>query len=236
MPLLEVLVLGHNEISSLKSLKNCVHLNHLSLRKNRIADLQELQHLKDAKSLNSLILAENPCSVAAGGNYRSSVLRILPQLKTLDEQRVTHKERRLLSSEPEVILPDQTSVDQGHFWRRSARFWQGYRAIVVPRWCLEWLFRECLAPSERKPGNNRSTTPRDKAIASASACVDAITFRREQELKDDISQYYQVGPELQCRDRNARLLMGTLALVREMDASTLEVLCRAIQDRVKLPT
>ncbi|KAH8321085.1 hypothetical protein KR074_008754 [Drosophila pseudoananassae] len=85
MPRLEVLALSVNRINTLSSLQNCHRLKELYLRKNQIASFDELNYLKNARDLSSLWLEGNPCSDAAGGNYRASVLRKLPQLKKLDD-------------------------------------------------------------------------------------------------------------------------------------------------------
>nr|NP_001285099.1 uncharacterized protein Dmel_CG15208, isoform B [Drosophila melanogaster]NP_001285100.1 uncharacterized protein Dmel_CG15208, isoform C [Drosophila melanogaster]NP_572664.1 uncharacterized protein Dmel_CG15208, isoform A [Drosophila melanogaster]ACL90689.1 CG15208-PA [synthetic construct]AAF47974.1 uncharacterized protein Dmel_CG15208, isoform A [Drosophila melanogaster]AAL28292.1 GH19655p [Drosophila melanogaster]AHN59569.1 uncharacterized protein Dmel_CG15208, isoform B [Drosophila melan len=92
MPYLEVLSLSMNKITSLKSLVRCTRLKELYLRQNEIADFDELKYLVNAKSLTSLWLLDNPCSIAAGSNYRASVLRMLPNLKKLDNVDVAEEE------------------------------------------------------------------------------------------------------------------------------------------------
>ncbi|KAH8272305.1 hypothetical protein KR018_001563 [Drosophila ironensis] len=88
MPRLEVLALSVNRIATLSALQNCTRLKELYLRKNSIASFDELNYLKNAQGLTSLWLEGNPCSEAAGDNYRACVLRKLPQLKKLDDVEV----------------------------------------------------------------------------------------------------------------------------------------------------
>ncbi|XP_043659762.1 uncharacterized protein LOC122624329 [Drosophila teissieri] len=84
MPLLEVLALSLNKINTLSGLVNCTRLKELYLRKNDIPSFDELNYLANAKNLTSLWLESNPCSDAAGDDYRACVLRKLPNLKKLD--------------------------------------------------------------------------------------------------------------------------------------------------------
>ncbi|EDX02042.1 uncharacterized protein LOC6525095 [Drosophila yakuba] len=92
MPLLEVLALSLNKINTLSSLVNCTRLKELYLRQNNIRSFDELNYLANAKSLISLWLENNPCSDAAGDDYRACVLRKLPNLKMLDNVHVCEQE------------------------------------------------------------------------------------------------------------------------------------------------
>ncbi|XP_039500081.1 uncharacterized protein LOC120456995 [Drosophila santomea] len=92
MPLLEVLSLSLNKINTLSSLVNCTRLKELYLRQNDIPSFDELNYLANAKSLISLWLENNPCSDAAGDDYRACVLRKLPNLRKLDNVNVCEQE------------------------------------------------------------------------------------------------------------------------------------------------
>ncbi|XP_017123900.1 RNA-binding protein 25 [Drosophila elegans] len=108
MPRLEILALSVNNINSLSSLQNCHRLKELYIRKNKIASFDELNYLTNARSLTSLWLEDNPCTLEAGGNYRAHVLRKLPQLKILDNVEVSQQEvQAALRNESE---PDQKSA------------------------------------------------------------------------------------------------------------------------------
>ena len=66
------------------------------LRKNLISDPEQLHYLTDLPFLTVLWLQENPiCQIP---NYRSLVIRMLPQLKKLDERDITLEERQLSES------------------------------------------------------------------------------------------------------------------------------------------
>ncbi|XP_001354746.3 uncharacterized protein [Drosophila pseudoobscura] len=92
MPRLEVLALSLNKIRSLSSLQNCHRLKEVYLRRNEIQSFEELKHLRNAQGLRSLWMDENPCSEAAGANYRACVLRMLPQVTKLDDVEVCESE------------------------------------------------------------------------------------------------------------------------------------------------
>ncbi|XP_030381425.1 hormone receptor 4 [Scaptodrosophila lebanonensis] len=108
MPRLEVLALSVNKINTLSSLKNCHELKELYLRKNEIPDFSELNYLKNARNLTSLWLEGNPCSDAAGSEYRACVLRMLPQIKKLDNIEVTDKELQAALRHERYTVPRQS--------------------------------------------------------------------------------------------------------------------------------
>lgn len=87
MPIVEVLSLSINDISSLRDFAYCKKLQELYLRKNRICDLNEIFYLKELSNLRKLSLVENPC--AEHKNYRYTVLKALPHLQLLDNIAVT---------------------------------------------------------------------------------------------------------------------------------------------------
>ncbi|XP_022232621.2 cilia- and flagella-associated protein 410 [Drosophila obscura] len=93
MPRIEVLVLSVNKIRSLESLQNCLRLKEVYLRRNEIPSFDQLKHLRNAQGLRSLSMGENPCSEAAGANYRACVLRMLPQVTKLDDVEVCESEQ-----------------------------------------------------------------------------------------------------------------------------------------------
>jgi len=96
LPNLEVLSLSVNKISTLRYFSECTRLTELYLRKNLISDLSELQYLKKLKQLKVLWLWDNPCAEAA--NYRLLVIKTLPQLVKLDNTEITAEERQSAGS------------------------------------------------------------------------------------------------------------------------------------------
>ncbi|XP_034482163.1 GATA zinc finger domain-containing protein 10 isoform X2 [Drosophila innubila] len=88
----EVLALSVNKITTLAPFEDCTKLQELYLRKNNIQNLNEISYLQNLPALKSLWLEENPCCEAAGPNYRSIVLRALPNLKKLDNVDITQEE------------------------------------------------------------------------------------------------------------------------------------------------
>ena len=76
-----------NSITSLSPLAGCLSLSELYLRRNLIPSLSELSHLRPLTRLRVLWLAENPCCGSDSSQYRLTVLRCLPRLQKLDNQR-----------------------------------------------------------------------------------------------------------------------------------------------------
>ncbi|XP_034243182.1 uncharacterized protein LOC117646395 isoform X3 [Thrips palmi] len=86
----EVLSLSVNKIRSLEDFQHCRNLVELFVRKNEIADLNQILYLQHLPKLRNLWLEENPC--ANEDEYRYTVLRALPSLKTLDKVPVQPEE------------------------------------------------------------------------------------------------------------------------------------------------
>lgn len=87
-----------NYISSLESLRNCVNLQELYLRRNKIEDLGEILHLKSLFQMHTLWLGDNPMCIQMVADpsgkgddpsniqlYRATVIRHLPQVQILDD-------------------------------------------------------------------------------------------------------------------------------------------------------
>jgi hypothetical protein len=91
IPNVEVLSLSVNKINTLRDFSYCKKLSELYLRKNMVADLDEIRSLQSLPNLRILWLWENP--IAEKGNYRSFIIRALPNLTKLDNQAVTPEER-----------------------------------------------------------------------------------------------------------------------------------------------
>jgi len=93
VPNAEVINASANIIENLQSFSYCVKLRELYLRKNKIKDIKELYNLKGLKNLKYLWLSGNPfCDKLSVEEYRSSVLKVLPHLKKLDNETVTAEE------------------------------------------------------------------------------------------------------------------------------------------------
>ena len=82
MPNIEILSASSNNISSLSPLSSCLNMREIYLRNNNINSFEELRHLKPMTNLKLLWLEGNPlCNDIL---YREKVLKILPQLISLD--------------------------------------------------------------------------------------------------------------------------------------------------------
>lgn len=91
MPMLEVVSLSVNKLSTLKDFVDMENLRELYLRNNLISDIREVKYLATCPNLRVLSLNENPIANMKG--YRQTILRMLPNLTKLDEVLVTEAER-----------------------------------------------------------------------------------------------------------------------------------------------
>lgn len=90
MPNVEVISLSINSIDTLQYFAACTMLQELYLRKNEIRNINEILHLSQLQFLKKLSLEDNPCTQVE--NYRLTVLKALPNLEILDNQKVTAEE------------------------------------------------------------------------------------------------------------------------------------------------
>ena len=96
LPNLEIISLSINQLTTLAYFASCAQLQEIYLRKNMISDVAEVVHLQGLRRLHTLWLSDNPCSdvhTSEGLWYRSFVVRMLPQLKKLDNSIITAEER-----------------------------------------------------------------------------------------------------------------------------------------------
>jgi hypothetical protein len=112
MPLLEVVSLSVNRITTLKDFSFLKNLKELYLRKNSIRDINEVAHLSKCTNLRTLWLSENP--VAETKNYRLHVIAMVPQLTKLDDNVVSSDERQLAQSHQLEQQEDSFGEDYGH--------------------------------------------------------------------------------------------------------------------------
>lgn len=106
----EVLSLSVNKIRSLEDFQHCRNLVELFVRKNEIADLGQILYLQHLPKLKNLWLEENPC--ANEEDYRYTVLRALPDLKTLDKIPVQPEEVQDAMRRGRELLHPQ----DGEYW------------------------------------------------------------------------------------------------------------------------
>lgn len=109
----EVLSLSVNKIRSLEDFQHCRNLVELFVRKNEIADLSQILYLQSLPRLKNLWLEENPC--ANEDDYRYTVLRALPGLKTLDKVAVQPEEVQDAMRRGRELLHPQDSTE---YWEQ----------------------------------------------------------------------------------------------------------------------
>ena len=92
---LESATFSQNYISSLRCFQDLKNLRELSLARNNISNFNEVSYLGTCRNLIKLWLRDNP--ISAYRDYRIQVLKIIPNLKYLDDQAVTQEEREIAS-------------------------------------------------------------------------------------------------------------------------------------------
>lgn len=111
---LEYLNLALNNIEKIENLEGCESLKKLDLTVNFVGELTSIKSLKNLIHLKELYLTGNPCTEYDG--YRQYVIAVLPQLQMLDGQEVGISERILaVQALPEIqgdILRQQEAYRQ----------------------------------------------------------------------------------------------------------------------------
>jgi hypothetical protein len=107
LPNLEIISLSINQITTLSTFSHCTKLKEIYLRKNCISDVAEVVYLQGLRELHTLWLSDNPCAMnntEEGPWYRPFVLRMLPQLRKLDNILITAEERaNALATNNEIL-------------------------------------------------------------------------------------------------------------------------------------
>ncbi|CCD25474.1 U2 snRNP complex subunit LEA1 NDAI_0F01550 [Naumovozyma dairenensis CBS 421] len=158
---LHTLLLSRNRIINIDgSLLPC-NLENLVLANNGISELQELDGLSKApKSLKNLTLKGNPICHLNG--YREYVLKLLPNLMTLDFTRVTPEERK------EILKINKEAKKIG-----------GDLATATTTKHKERL-------TNRISKNGRQN--RDKSIEMMTLVVSKMTDEKKKELKKQLAE------------------------------------------------
>ena len=92
---LEELWLSYNFIGSLDGLSNMQNLEVLYMSNNKIGDWKEIERLAELSSLREILMIGNPLQRKHDeeGNWRTEVIKRLPNIKTIDAVMVDDDER-----------------------------------------------------------------------------------------------------------------------------------------------
>eukprot|EP00826_Nyctotherus_ovalis_P042977 TRINITY_DN4492_c0_g3_i1.p1 TRINITY_DN4492_c0_g3~~TRINITY_DN4492_c0_g3_i1.p1 ORF type:complete len:258 (-),score=59.54 TRINITY_DN4492_c0_g3_i1:173-946(-) len=207
---LEVLSLSVNKISTLQHFSGCHKLAELYLRKNSVADLSEIQYLASLRHLRVLWLWDNPCAEAA--DYRLHVIKALPQLVKLDNTEVTPEERQsaqMVSDEIEYSAPAQREPEVVQ------------RAPVKKM--SEPVSRVHAEADERPLPALMKDQKRQKSFKGNMGGGERNDSRPLVEKRQ--VEYVQGGRK---EDRSENVLCAILALLKELDLKSLELVRRDI--------
>jgi len=202
LPNLEVLSLSVNHISSLKDFAACPRLTELYLRKNDVVDLAEVQYLTSLKQLRVLWLWDNPCSQSP--NYRSIVIKLLPQLVKLDNTEITPEERQAATKVP---------IDFS------------YEAESCSKERVEEVKRE----SPAKPAAREYLKKKSEPVSVMMGDVEEkpVLVKRQKTL-----QASNTNMEYPQENRSENILCAVLALLKELDVKGLELVKRDVDRKI----
>ena len=134
---LESATFSQNFISSLRCFQGMNNLRELSLARNNISDFKEVLYLGTCNNLIKLWLRDNP--ISSYRDYRMQVIKIIPNLKILDDQVVTQEEKEI-AKEGEYFAPnygkkrenmrppshDPFNVKEGRYRKKYDNYEQNY--------------------------------------------------------------------------------------------------------------
>ncbi|CAI2379146.1 unnamed protein product [Moneuplotes crassus] len=124
MPSIETISLSLNKISSLSFFRSCIKLEELFLRKNKIGSLKEIHYLKNLPCLKVLWLWDNPLS--SHPHYRLYIVKVLPNLKKLDNAAVSDEERTAAKKLDLATLESEESEVAGEDTEENKRVNDSY--------------------------------------------------------------------------------------------------------------
>lgn len=231
LPNLEVLSLSVNKIATLRDFATCSRLTELYLRKNAVADLSEVQYLCSLRHLRVLWLWDNPCAEIA--NYRLVVIHYLPQLSKLDNTEITNEEREAAKG---INVED------------------GISAAPAPAPAVAHQEEERAAPVREMPERQRHRVdppvqrePVSVSIPAPSQQPEAVAepYLEERPLNIGLKDARPVShaarrpaavradPEPVIQEaRNENILCAVLALLKELDPKSLELVKRDIDRKL----
>ena len=225
MPNLEIVSLSVNKINTLKCFAYCPKLKEIYLRKNNIGSLSELRYLADLSNLSVLWLLDNPC--AEDPSYRARVISALPYLTKLDNQAVTSQERASAAQQKPAQLarpdPKPEARPEPKPEPRSRPYRPDDRRLEdrAPRGD-DWR-------AEEKPARAEERRVEEKPVRRAEPVL--------RELKQPEGGNRAPSPREPLRDAKSskeNIVCAVLALLKELDESSLELIKRDIERKLNV--
>ncbi|XP_077735508.1 cilia- and flagella-associated protein 410 isoform X1 [Canis aureus] len=231
--------LSVNSVSSLEPVSQCQQLSELYLRKNRIPSLAELFYLKGLPRLRVLWLAENPCCGTDPHRYRMTVLRNLPHLQKLDNQKQTV---------PGVAVV--ASRSPGGFCGGASTLMLQLRPLHSEAVTEEELSRALMEGEEVTAPGGEGTGSGQPEMSYALSTADTAADTQQDTLSygEETSVQGQLGLKSPSRDRfpsfshreavssrknRNNVLTAILLLLRELDAEGLEAVHQTVVSRLQ---
>ena len=110
LPSLQVFLCDNNYLKNINGFDKFYSIQILSFENNKIPDYNSLEKLASLECLKDLSIANNP--VTKSINYRTSLIRMFPNLLKLDGRSITNEEKEMIAMEMQM---DGNNNDDGQY-------------------------------------------------------------------------------------------------------------------------
>jgi len=202
LPNVEVLSLSVNSIQTLADFANCKKITELYLRKNNISNISEIKYLQGLPNLKVLWLCDNPCSELP--NYRSIVIKYLPNLIKLDNSEINQAEReqaqRLDSNFQDLQIDAQIPQNQKQ---------------NVP-----------IIKKETPKQSSFAVGSKEDIVKKKALKIEQIEPKESRDIKESKLELRE--------QKNENILCAILSLLKELDQNSLELIKREVEKKINL--
>jgi hypothetical protein len=175
-PLLELLKLNDNNIQSIAPLSSCINLKLLAISANNISELSDLLSLRPCRMLNTLYISNNPVVQLPG--FREVLISLLPNLTTIDTEKVPKEERETCETKFIKFSP-RITTQVISFMRRSVYNNQNLSLVHASKW------KQCLQlERQRVACKNLAITDWDKRSTYQYLCNKQLAERPKSSINE----------------------------------------------------
>ena len=100
LPSLQVFLCDNNYLKNINGFEKFYSVQSISFENNKIPDYNSLEKLSTLENLKDLSIGNNP--VTKSINYRSTIIRMFPNLLKLDGKEITNEEREMIAMEMQM--------------------------------------------------------------------------------------------------------------------------------------
>ncbi|OHT12835.1 Leucine Rich Repeat family protein [Tritrichomonas foetus] len=207
----ETISLPINRITSLSAFQNLPNLNNLLLRQNLISDFNEICHLSYLPNLECLTLLDNP--IASLPNYRETVIKMLPQLKKLDDVNVN------------LIHSNLSSIQNSNGLSKSYHMKQQFHLLSGMKSCDSSKNKTL---NQNKNFNQENQFNHDNMYRSE---VGEKKMRQSLNMKMILQKRKENQERKIDKKNDSHFLTAVLSLIPELSVDSLQIVLDAINER-----